>query len=154
MGFDFQFCGYFLDFQAHRPVGDVNQVAGAHAAQDFRLRKRQEERRNGGRFVDDGNFIAKVKLRRLGHVAQPELVAAQVLQDGHGPVVFFGRCPHVRDDFGVFFQRAVGEVEAGDVHAGGDKAVQNFRGPGCWAYGGDNLGLAHNIYLCSMGLYL
>ena len=154
VGFDFEVRGYLQDFQADRSVGDVYQVAGTHAAQDFRFGERKEVRRTGVGFVDDRNFIPKVQLRRFRHVAQAEFVAAQVLQDGHGPVVFFGRCPHVRYNFGVLFQRTVGEIEAGDVHAGADEAVQDFRGPGCWAYGGDNFSLAHNVYLCSMVLYL
>ena len=70
---------------------------------------------NGVRLVDNGNFIAKVQLCRLGHGAQPELVAAQILQHRNRPIVSVGRRPYIRDHFSMLFQRAVGEVETCDV---------------------------------------
>ena len=98
----------------------------------------------GSAFVDDGHAVAHIELDGLGHMPQPELVAAEVLQDGHGAVVLAGSGAHVGDDGGVFLQGAVRKVEARHIHAGGDQLAERFRGVGLGADGGDDFGFPHS----------
>ena len=121
----------FQHLQADDAVGNEDEVALPQVAQDARLREGNNRRVAGGLGRRNQVLLAVVEvLQPLLHVAEAQLDAAEVLQDGYRPAVLFGQPAHVVDDLFVFGKGAVGEVEPGAVHTGQNQLLQRLRGPG------------------------
>ena len=146
LSFDFQVGGEVQDFQADGAVGEEHAVAGAQVPQDGGFGEGEACVVIRVRGVDDGHGVAHIELDGVGHLSQSELVAAQILEDGDRAAVLAGGFADVGDDGGVFLQGAVGEVEAGDIHTGGDQLAEGLGGVGLGADGGDDFGFPHSCW--------
>ena len=93
----------------------------------------------------DGDALALLQLDGSAALEPPgaDLRAGEVLEDGDRPPDRGGDLAHVADDLQVLRLIAVGEVEAHDVHAGLDQALEHAALARGGADGGDDLGAAH-----------
>jgi hypothetical protein len=71
-----------------------------------------------------------------------DLGALQVLQDANGAVFFFSGSAQTFDVEGMIFVRAVGKVQAGDVHAETKQVAHRSLGMAGRADGADDLSAA------------
>ena len=77
--------------------------------------------------------------------AGADLRAGEVLEDGDGLVFFFGDFADERDLGGMLFVGAVGEVQAGDIHARVDHAAEGLAVFGGRADGAYNFCFSHIV---------
>ena len=81
--------------------------------------------------------------RRAGERAGADLRALQVLQEGQRLAPLPGGRAQAVDARGVLVQRAVGEVQPGDVHPGVQQGGEHVRGVAGRPDGGDDLRFPH-----------
>ena len=91
--------------------------------------------------LDQGNRLV------AGQGAGANLGPLQILEDGHGAFLAVGLRTHPGDAAGVFCVGAVGEIEADDVHPGGQQGRQALRRIGGGPQRDDDLGSAHDNIL-------
>ena len=119
-----------LDAQLDAAVGEQQAIAGLHALREpvecrgdpARLRRRTSP-------VAMRERVAGLRARSGGRLraAGADLRAAKILEDRHLAVRAFGRRPHAGERGRVRLVRAVREVQAEDVGAGGDQRVEHRR---------------------------
>src|SRR6185369_11774872 len=110
----------------------VHQHLVAHLDLAERLRRRHEHALDGAhaRRAAEREGAAGLEIHKAAAVGaegpEPDLGALQVLQDGHRPAPALLALPQAAHHLGVLGVRAVREVQARDVHAGGDEAVEGL----------------------------
>jgi hypothetical protein len=134
--------------QADAPVGQVEHLAGG---------ERPHEPGPGHRdpvapgavlvgAADERDDVADLqRLRLVGRVPMRSFGPGQVLQDRHGPVGPARRLADELRGLGVLVVRAVGEVQAGDVHPRADHGHEDVRVARGGADGGDDLRATRHV---------
>ena len=111
-------------------------------------RQRQKRRGDdlpvaGPRFGGDDEVLAVLQLVDALDVADADLRALDVAHDRHVAADVRGHVADRADGLLVLLVRAVGEVEAEDVHPRGEQACDDLLGARGRTEGGDDLGSAH-----------
>ena len=114
------------DGQPDRPVGDEDVMARRDVPECPRLGKWQHAWFVGFMLRDQADSVTGVQKHGLIQSTEAQLDTAKVLKDCHRPIVFLAKTPDVVDHFGVFVQRAMGEVQPGAVYALANELVQHL----------------------------
>src|ERR1700734_1780550 len=147
---DYILTAHGADAQLDQTVAQKNARAGSDFAGEIRERGGDES--GSADDVAGSNAHGRAALQFDGFVAlqasSADLGALQILQNADGAVFFFSGAVEAFDVVGVIFVRAVGKVEAGNVHAQAKQVAHRSFGVAgradgaddLWAAGGDSGG--------------
>src|SRR5690606_22536965 len=125
-------------------VVDEQEVSGGDILREAREGRPDELLRAEHVFRRDREDVADGELvRAVGELAEADLGALEVDEDGDGLPGVRGRAPHVRVHLLVHRMRTVAEVHAGDVDAGIDDGTQVLITRRGGTQGRDDLGSSH-----------
>ena len=133
------------DHELHQPVIDEDAMADLHLARQRRKGRGDDLRVPHHRFRGDDERLPVLQLHDALDVADTDLRPLNVADDRHVAAEVRGRLPHELDDARPLARRAVGEIEAEDIDAAGEQAVDALLGGAGGAEGGDDFGSAQGV---------
>ncbi len=135
---------------AHAQFDETIAQKNARAGGDFagEIREGSRDARRSSSDIARSNDYGRAAFQFDGLVAlqasSADLGALQILQNADGAVFFFSGAAQAFDVAGVIFVRAVGKIQAGDVHAQAQQVAHRGFGVAGRTDGADDLGAARS----------
>src|SRR5215467_5465367 len=128
------------------PVREENRMPDLHFVRQALQRNRRTISVARHDVGSQDEFLPRLQLDNTAcNIADPDLRTLQVLKNGNWFVESLANTLNLADEIPLIFRRAMGEVEARDIHAGGDELCDHFFAVGGRTDGANNLGAPDHL---------